>query len=102
MAARYGTVGVALSACNHGDTVVVCPGWYREEVIVDRAVRLESWAGAATTYLKGAHVTADGARVAGLRLRSLEVEALVDAQLLGNYLISTEIYLPLVLRDEWQ
>jgi hypothetical protein len=37
-----------------------------------------------------------------LRLRSLEVEASVDAQLLGNYLISTEIYLPLVLRDEWQ
>jgi photosystem II stability/assembly factor-like uncharacterized protein len=95
----YGTVGQALAACNHGDTVVVCPGWYREEVVVDRAVRLESLAGPAATYLRGAHVTASGARVAAFRLHSLEVEGGLDAQLLGNYLISTEIYLPLVLRD---
>jgi hypothetical protein len=95
----YETVAEALAASNHGDTIVVCPGWYHEEVIADRAVRLESWAGPAATYLRGVLVTADGTRVAGFRLRSLEAEGVADAQLLGNYLISSEIYLPLVLRD---
>jgi photosystem II stability/assembly factor-like uncharacterized protein len=94
----YGTVGEALAASNFGDTVVVCPEWYDEEVIIDRAVRLESFAGPATTYLRSVHVLADGTRVAGFRLHNLEVADMVEAQLLGNYLISTEIYLPLVLR----
>jgi photosystem II stability/assembly factor-like uncharacterized protein len=95
----YGTVGEALAAGNFGDTVVVCPGWYDEEIIVDRAVRLESFAGPAATFLRSAHVAADDTRVAGFRLLSLEVEDGVEAQLLGNYLVSAEIYLPLVFRD---
>ena len=94
----YGTVGEALAASNYGDTLVVCPGWYDEEVVVDRRVRLESWAGPAATYLRSALVTADGSRVAGFLLRSLAVEGPVEAQLLGNYLLGSEIYLPLVLK----
>jgi photosystem II stability/assembly factor-like uncharacterized protein len=95
----YGTVGEALEACNWEDTVVVCPGSYNEEVVVDRSVRLESWAGPSQTYLRSAHVSTSGVRLAGFLLRSLEVGATVDAQLLGNYLVTYELYLPVVLRD---
>jgi hypothetical protein len=66
---------------------------------MDRAARLESFAGPAVTFLRSAHVTADGTRVAGFRLRSLEVAGGVESQLLGNYLVGAEIYLPLVLKD---
>lgn len=95
----YGTVVQALAASNHGDRIMVCPGWYNEEIMVDRALWLESFAGPAATFLRSAYVAADGTRVAGFRLRSLEVGGGVEAQLLGNYLISAEIYLPLVFRD---
>jgi photosystem II stability/assembly factor-like uncharacterized protein len=95
----YGTVGEALASSNDGDTVIVCPGWYDEEVVIDRAVRLESWAGPAATYLRSVLVTADGTRVAGFLLRSLAVEGPAEAQLLGNYLLGSEIYLPLVLKE---
>jgi hypothetical protein len=91
-------VGEALAASNFGDTVVVCPGWYEEEVTIDRATRLASFAGPAATYLRSVHVIADGTRVAGFRLHNLEVADMVEAQLLGNYLINTGIYLPLVLK----
>jgi hypothetical protein len=94
-------VGQALAACNYEDTVIVCPGRHHEEVNLDRAVRLESWAGPAQTYLRGAHVTANGVRFAGFWLSSLEVEATVDAQLLGLYVLGADVYLPLVVRD-WQ
>jgi hypothetical protein len=94
----YGTVGEALAAANEGDTLVVCPGRYKEEVLVDRAVRLESWAGPGATYLGGVQVSAGGARVAGFLLRSLEMEGGVEVQLLGNYLLDHVIYLPLVLK----
>jgi hypothetical protein len=90
-------VGEALAASNEGDRLVVCPGWYDEEVLVDRAVRLESRAGPGATYLRGVQVSAGGARVAGFLLRSLEVEGGVEVELLGNY-ITREIYLPLVLK----
>jgi pectin methylesterase-like acyl-CoA thioesterase len=45
----YETVAAALAAANAGDTLVVCPGSYTESVTVDRAVRLDSFAGPSRT-----------------------------------------------------
>jgi nitrous oxidase accessory protein NosD len=95
----YAAVGAALAAANPGDELVVCPGVYDEEVVVDKALRLDSFAGPAQTTLHGLVVTADGARVSGFRLRSLEVDGAAGVELWGNVVIEDEIYLPLVLKN---
>ena len=94
-----GTVAEALRAANPGDTLVVCSGSYAEEVTVDRAVRLDSFAGPSRTYLRSVVVTGDNARVAGFRLRALTVEGAVGVELWGNVILGNEVYLPVVLRD---
>jgi photosystem II stability/assembly factor-like uncharacterized protein len=96
----YTSVTAALAASNGGDRVVVCPGHYAESVWVDRAVRLESFAGPSQTYLYGALVSGDGARVAGFRLHELTVQAGVEAELLGNVVVGNSLYLPVVLKVE--
>ena len=96
---RYATVQAALEAANPGDSLVVCPGVYGEEVVVDRALRLDSFAGPAQTTLRGVLVTGDGARVSGFRLDYLEVDKEVEAELWGNVFGDSEIYLPLVLKQ---
>jgi photosystem II stability/assembly factor-like uncharacterized protein len=95
----YTTVQSALDAANPGDTLVVCPGAYPEELVVDRALRLDSFAGPAQTYLYGVVVTGDNARVSGFRLHHLVVEGAVGVQLLGNVVAGHQIYLPLLLKD---
>jgi hypothetical protein len=95
----YDTVAQALTAANPGDMLVVCPGWYGESVTVDRAVRLDSFAGPSHTYLRSATVTADNARVSGFRLRALAVEGAVDVELWGNVILGNQVYLPVVLKD---
>jgi photosystem II stability/assembly factor-like uncharacterized protein len=95
----YDTVSQALASSHPGDTLLVCSGEYDEEVTVTQAVRLESLAGPARTTLRGATVTGDNARVAGFRLRALNVEGATGVELLGNVVIRSEVYLPLVLRS---
>jgi len=94
----YTTVTVALAASSAGDRLVVCPGHYAESVSVDRAVRLESFAGPSLTYLHSAVVSGDGARVAGFRLHELTVQAGAEVELLGNVIVGNGVYLPLVLK----
>jgi hypothetical protein len=94
----YATVQVALEAANPGDSLVVCPGTYHEDVVVDRALRLDSFAGPAQTYLHGVVITGDHARVSGFRLQHLEIDGAAAVELWGNVIVSDEIYLPLVLR----
>jgi hypothetical protein len=96
----YTTVTAALAASNAGDRIVVCPGHYAESVTVERAVRLESFAGPSRTYLHSTFVGGDGARVAGFRLHELTVEAGVEVELLGNVILGNSIYLPLVLKTQ--
>ena len=95
----YLTVTAALVASHAGDRVVVCPGQYAEDVSIDRAVRLESFAGPSLTYLRSVVVNGDGACVAGFRLRELTVQAGVEAELLGNVIIGNNVYLPIVLKE---
>jgi hypothetical protein len=95
----YGTVAEALAAANPGDTLIVCPGGYAEDVTVDQAVRLDAFAGPSRTYLRGVTVTGDSARVSGFRLRALTVEGTVGVELSGNVILDDEVYLPIVLRD---
>ncbi len=97
----YDTVGEALVASNSGDTVIVCPGSYPESVAVGQSLRLEAFAGPSRTYLRHVTVSGDGARVAGFRLRGLTIDA-AGVRLLGNIIVSAEIYLPIVLRLEWR
>ena len=78
--------------------LVVCPGHYAESVAVERAVRLEAFAGPSRTYLRGVLVTGSGARVAGLRLQALAVRAGLEVELLGNVVMDNSVYLPLVLK----
>jgi hypothetical protein len=94
----YTTVGAALSAVHPGDVILVCPGRYTESVTVTQAVRLESSAGPARTYLHSITVTGDDARVAGFRLRGLEVAGATGVELLGNVVLDHEVYLPVVLK----
>jgi hypothetical protein len=96
----YDTVTGAIAASNPGDRLVVCPGIYPEGVTVHPSVWLESLAGPARTYLYSATVTADNARVAGFRLRALEVEGATGVELLGNVIVGGEVYLPVLLRME--
>ena len=95
----YASVTAALAASYAGDRLIVCPGHYLETALVDRAVRLESFAGPSRTYLYSALVNGDGARVAGFQLHELTVQAGVEAELLGNVIIGNNIYLPLVLQE---
>jgi len=92
----YTSVTAALAGSNAGDKVVVCPGYYSEEVVLDRAVRLEAFAGPGRTYLYSVTVTGDNVRVAGFRLRALDVDGATGVELLGNIVIGNEIYLPIV------
>jgi photosystem II stability/assembly factor-like uncharacterized protein len=96
----YTTVTAALVASNRGDRLIVCPGHYAESVSVDRAVRLESFAGPSRTYLRSVVVSGDGARVSGFRLHELAVQAGVNAELLGNVIMGNSVYLPLVLKGQ--
>jgi photosystem II stability/assembly factor-like uncharacterized protein len=98
----YDTVAAALAAANAGDTLVVCPGSYVEDVTVHQAVRLNSFAGPSRTYLRSATVTGDNARVAGFRLHVLCVDGAVDVELWGNVVLGNEVYLPIVLKDASQ
>jgi nitrous oxidase accessory protein NosD len=94
----YNTVTEALGASHPGDTLLVCPGNYPEDVTIQHPVRLESLAGPARTTLHRVTVTGDNARLAGFRLRALNIEGATEVELLGNVVIGSEIYLPVVLR----
>ena len=94
----YTTVTAALAASHAGDRLVVCPGHYAESVSVERAVRLETFAGPSRTYLRGVLVTGSGARVAGFRLQALAVQPALEVELLGNVVMGNTVYLPVVLR----
>ncbi|MBE9508951.1 MAG: hypothetical protein IMY86_12995 [Chloroflexi bacterium] len=96
----YDTVAGALAAFNPGDTLIVCPGNYVESVTIHQTVRLESFAGPSRTYLYSVTVAGDNVRVAGFRLRALDVEGATGVELLGNVVVRSEIYLPIVLRLE--
>jgi photosystem II stability/assembly factor-like uncharacterized protein len=95
----YTSVTAALLASNAGDRVVVCPGSYAESVAVERAVRLESFAGPSLTYLHSALIGCDGARLTGFRLHGLAVQPGTEVELLGNVLMADSLYLPLVVRN---
>jgi len=94
----YTRMAAALDASNPGDRLVVCPGHYAESIWVDQSVRLESLAGPSRTHVHSIIVSGDGARVAGFRLQELTVQAGVEAELLGNVIMSNGVYLPLVLK----
>jgi photosystem II stability/assembly factor-like uncharacterized protein len=94
----YTSVTAALAASHAGDRLVVCPGAYDQDVTLDRAVRLESFAGPSRTFLRAVLVSGDGARLAGFRLRALAVQAGAEAELLGNVVLDHGVYLPLLLR----
>jgi hypothetical protein len=94
----YTTTTAALDASNAGDRVTVCPGHYVENVTVDQALRLESFAGPARTSLDSVTITGDNARVAGFRLCDLEVKDATGVELLGNVVLGHEVYLPVVLK----
>jgi photosystem II stability/assembly factor-like uncharacterized protein len=87
----YATVAAALAASNPGDRIVVCPGAYAETVVVDRALRLEAFAGPSRTYLRSVTVTGSNARVAGFLLSALKVQGATGVELLGNVILSATL-----------
>lgn len=93
----YTAVASALAAANPGDTIIVCPGWYAESVTVTEAVRLEAFAGPSRTGLDAVSMASDGARLAGFRLRVLDISA-DNVLLLGNVVYGYSVFLPLVLK----
>jgi len=98
----YTTVTDALAASNAGDRVIVCCGRYDESVLLDRALWLASFAGPSSTTLRSVVIGADGARLAGFRLRSRTVQAGVEADLLGNVVMGDRVlYLPVALKRHW-
>jgi nitrous oxidase accessory protein NosD len=67
--ASYPTITDATADAADGDTVIVCPGTYRESVTVDKRITLRGLPGAvidARGWPAGVRVVADGATVAGL------------------------------------
>jgi nitrous oxidase accessory protein len=67
--ASYRTITDAIADAADGDTVVVCPGTYRESVAVDKRITLMGRPGAvidASGWPTGVSVVADGATVEGL------------------------------------
>jgi nitrous oxidase accessory protein NosD len=67
--ASYQTITDAIADASDGDTVIVCPGTYRESVTVDKRITLQGQPGAvidASGSPTGVSVMADGATVADL------------------------------------
>jgi nitrous oxidase accessory protein len=69
----YDTIREAVEIAEDGDTIVVCPGIYRDNIVVDKSVIiLSSYAGASDTVLSAVdkscsvfHVTADHVTISG-------------------------------------
>jgi nitrous oxidase accessory protein len=67
--ASYRTITDAIADAANGDTVIVCPGTYREPVTVNKRITLLGRPGAvidASGWPTGVSVVADGATVEGL------------------------------------
>ncbi|MGZ8880303.1 MAG: right-handed parallel beta-helix repeat-containing protein [Halobacteriota archaeon] len=72
---QYTTIQAAVNAAQPGDTVLIPPGTYSENVLVNKSLTIKSSAGAATTIVKAAVPSNDvfllsgsGIRVEGLTL----------------------------------
>jgi hypothetical protein len=55
---QYGTIQGALDAAQQGDTVLVSPGTYPENLVIGKAVSLRSTGGARDTVIDGRHTAA--------------------------------------------
>ena len=66
--ARYSTIGAAVAAANSGDTVMVCPGIYDEDVVVNKTLTLigQNATIDATGFDNGVQVLASHSAVEGL------------------------------------
>ncbi|MGZ8876124.1 MAG: hypothetical protein ACXW1F_06535, partial [Halobacteriota archaeon] len=72
---QYTTIQAAVNAAQPGDTVLIPPGTYSENVLVNKSLTIKSSAGAATTIVKAAVpsnyvflLSGSGIRVEGLTL----------------------------------
>ena len=60
-APSFNTIGAAISAASSGDTIIVCPGTYTEQVAITTSLTLESSGGASLTTIQApSSLVADG------------------------------------------
>jgi parallel beta-helix repeat protein len=56
---QYSTISAAVKAANGGDTIIVSPGTYVENIIVDKPLAIESMNGAQATVVKASDTSKD-------------------------------------------
>lgn len=73
-APTYPTIAAAVAAAQDGDIVSVCPGTYAEAVVLNKAITLQSFAGAATTTIQspniGVSIRRSGTTVQGFTINA--------------------------------
>ena len=76
--AGFTTIGAAVSAANPGDTVVVCPGTYAEDVQVDKPLQLQGHATInATGLTNGIVITSSYVGVSGFTVTGALAEGIL-------------------------
>ena len=66
---HYTTIQAAVNAAQPGDTVLIPPGTYSENVLVNKSLTIKSLAGAATTIVTGAVPSNDVFLLSGSNIR---------------------------------
>jgi len=83
----YTTIGAAVSAASAGDTIVVCPGVYKEDVVVSTPLTLVGIGNPiidAAGLNNGVQVTASGSTIEGLTVGYATGEGILVGELPGS------------------
>ena len=95
------TIQEAVDMANDGDTIIVCPGTYRGNIVVDKPVSILSYGGASETVIEAKDnrkniviISANKVNISGFTIKNFKAEGIYqkyadDCNLSGNNIYST-------------
>ncbi len=110
----FTSIQAAVDSAKEGDEVVVCPGTYVENIVVDKSVSICSYAGASDTVIEAKNIddniiniTTNKVTIGGFTIKNTEangiyLDAAVGCNLSGNNIYSTQNGIRLFLSDRNQ
>ncbi|MCK4347356.1 MAG: right-handed parallel beta-helix repeat-containing protein, partial [Thermoplasmatales archaeon] len=97
----YDTIQEAVIMAKDGDNIIVCPGTYRENIVVDKSVYICSYGGASDTIIEAknnrkniVNINANKVNISGFTIRNSKAEGIYlkyadNCNLSGNNIYST-------------
>jgi parallel beta-helix repeat protein len=96
-------IQAAVDRAKEGDEIVVCPGTYKENIVVDKLVSIYSYAGATDTTVEAYntskdvfHVTANYVTISGFTIKGgtsgIFLDEVTYCNILNNTVIESDIY----------